>query len=210
MTSGKLQIHSLGLLWLLTTVYIVRVASKTLSSTKRSSTLVIQRPRFAGGLLTIPLDGTVQLIQCSTKEVAHGIIRLQYGPKGKTLVMRAANAFERKKWIAAIVDSLATHRAPNVATPTQTRTWKTVAQAIPRASSPNRVSITQELHATVPRTLHTRLSLHSLDAIKRLADGYDSLAQQWAQVATETRQFNAEISGLRVDPEHRAAHCVVC
>ncbi|KAG6955660.1 hypothetical protein JG688_00011787 [Phytophthora aleatoria] len=161
MTSGKLQIHSLGLLWLLTTVYIVRVASKTLSSTKRSSTLVIQRPRFAGGLLTIPLDGTVQLIQCFTKEVAHGIIRLQYGPKGKTLVMRAANAFERKKWIAAIVDSLATHRASNVATPTQTH-------------------------------------------------GYDSLAQQWAQVATETRQFNAEISGLRVDPEHRAAHCVVC
>ncbi|KAF1775800.1 hypothetical protein GQ600_24581 [Phytophthora cactorum] len=143
---------------LLTTVYIVRVASKTLSSTKRSSTLVIQRPRFAGGLLPIPLDGTVQLIQCSTKEVAHGIIRLQYGPKGKTLVMRAANAFERKKWIATIVDSLATHRAPNVATPTQTRTWKTVAQAIPRASSPNRVSITQELHPTVPdqRLLGTR------------------------------------------------------
>ncbi|KAF1793842.1 hypothetical protein GQ600_23780 [Phytophthora cactorum] len=108
-----------------------------------------------GWSIAIPLDGTVQLIQCSTKEVAHGIIRLQYGPKGKTLVMRAANAFERKKWIATIVDSLATHRAPNVATPTQTRTWKTVAQAIPRASSPNRVSITQELHPTVPGTPHS-------------------------------------------------------
>ncbi|POM62405.1 hypothetical protein PHPALM_28445 [Phytophthora palmivora] len=175
MTSDKLQICSFGLIWLLTTVYIVRVAPMPSTTHKRSSSttfsLILQRPLFAGGLLRIPLNNTVQLIQCSTKDVAQNIIRLQYGPKRKHLAMRKDNAVERKQWITTI-----------------------------------------ERFLTLDPKLSER-SQYSLDAIKRLADGYDSLAQQWSQVATETRQFNADISSLQlrpIDAEHPVVGCSTC
>ncbi|OWY98976.1 hypothetical protein PHMEG_00030113 [Phytophthora megakarya] len=165
-----MQIHSFGLLWLLTTVYIVRVAPMPWTATKHSPSstcsLVLQRPLVAGGLLRIPLNKTVRLLQCPKKDVKRNIIRLQYGPKRKHITMRAANAVERKHCI-------------------------------------------QDARPSGADCANT----YSLDAIKRLADGYDSLAQQWSQVATETKQFNATISSLhlnRIGSEHVAVGCSVC
>ncbi|KAH7481816.1 hypothetical protein KRP22_011218 [Phytophthora ramorum] len=54
------------------------------------------------------------------------------------------------------------------------------------------------------------LGLHSIDAIKRLADGYDNLALKWTQVAAETRQFCAQISSLQpphLAPQSCTIHC---
>ncbi|KAG7375362.1 Mitochondrial fission process protein 1 [Phytophthora pseudosyringae] len=184
--------------------------------------LIIQRPRFAGGLQTIPLDATVELLQGSTKDIAHNIIRLQYGPKGKHLVLRASSSFERKGWVIALVDPLAAHDTSKAAAPPTTRTSKTIPPTTLRASSSTSASpITHGSHQAVSnKTIDDanvaspnvpQPPLNSLDAAKRLAEGYDSLALQWAQVATETRQFNAEISGLqpsRVDSEHCTAPCV--
>ncbi|KAE8880300.1 hypothetical protein PF010_g32317 [Phytophthora fragariae] len=202
MTSGNLQIHFCGLVWLLTSVYIVRVTSKTCAAAKyseaSSSCLIVRRSRFAGGLLTIALDSTVRLIQCSTKDVEHNIIRLQYGRRGKLLVMRAANDVEHKEWITAITSSLSTFQAPKLQAPATSRQSFEVVR---RSSVIAQARYSRALEADDVMPL--RLS-QSLDATKRLADGYDNLAAQWAQVATETRQFSADIASLeppRIDPE---------
>lgn len=52
-----------------------------------------------------------------------------------------------------------------------------------------------------------RLS-QSLDAIKRLVEGYDDVAVQWAQVATETRQFSADIASLQPTPNGARPSCI--
>ncbi|EGZ27660.1 hypothetical protein PHYSODRAFT_293434 [Phytophthora sojae] len=169
MTSGNLQIQFCGLLWLLTSVCIARASSMARAATKDPETsgfaLIIQRSRFAGGLLVIPLDSTVRLTQCFTKDLAQNIIRLQYGRRGKQLVMRAANTVEYKEWTTAIKSSL-----------------------------------TDDVMAP-------RLS-QSLDAIKRLVEGYDDVAVQWAQVATETRQFSADIASLQPTPNGARPSCI--
>jgi hypothetical protein len=103
---------------LLTSVYIVRVASTTWSAAKRCKAgaafaLIIQRPRYAGGVLTVPLD---QLVRCSTKDMAQHIIRLKHGrdANAKQLVLRAASAVEREVWVAAIESALTPRRTPKL------------------------------------------------------------------------------------------------
>ncbi|KAJ8578867.1 hypothetical protein ON010_g333 [Phytophthora cinnamomi] len=182
MTSGNLQIQYCGLLWLLASVYIVR----TKRSEAANVSLIIQRPRIYGGLLAIPLDRTVRLLQCSSKDVERNIIRLQYGRRGRHLIMRAANTVKHKEWITEITYSMATFQTSEV----MSRNSITDQPRFPQASKATSVD-------NLPVTsIPLRLS-QSLDAIKRLADGYDNLAVQWAQVATETRQFSAEIANLQ-------------
>ncbi|KAK1948585.1 hypothetical protein P3T76_000874 [Phytophthora citrophthora] len=85
----------------LSTIYLVRVVSPSASQT--TFNLVVQRPRVAGGTLTIPLNSTVQILSAVRKDrEQHDIIRLQYGAKATHLVMRAVSAHDRKQWIDAI------------------------------------------------------------------------------------------------------------
>lgn len=171
---------------LLANVYVVRVTSTTAAkrSPLASFSLIVQRPHFGGGLLTILLDNTVQLIQCSTKEVAQNIIRLQYGPNGKQLVVRATSQNDRREWIDTITSSLQPPR-----TPYKCASTPCVGKQTYQTANCARVSTAV---AAPP------LSSLTLDAIKKLADGYDQLATQWTHVAKETRQFNVQIAQYAV------------
>ncbi|KAK1948587.1 Mitochondrial fission process protein 1 [Phytophthora citrophthora] len=204
---------------LLAAVSIVRIISTSSTDSNISWTplysLIIQRPRFVGGLLKIPLDVTVQLTQCSTKDIAQNIIRLRYGPKGKHLAMRAANISERKQWITALSNCLTASHAAKSTASSSYRTTKVMGMStnLPKTAT----AIPQGRH-NIWRTLDRAssfseavppLPLYSLDAIKRLAEGYDYLAQQWAQVAMETRQFHVEINGLQ-PPCVASEHTAVC
>ncbi|RQM12185.1 hypothetical protein DD237_002820 [Peronospora effusa] len=113
MTCGKFYVQSCGLFWFLSTVYLVQMAPlKTVwtDSPIQAATLhlIIRRPRIAGGVLTVPIDSTVRLVQCSLKEASHHTIRLRYGrPHRKCLVMRASNSLEYDKWLVGIIRAMA-------------------------------------------------------------------------------------------------------
>ncbi|TDH64785.1 hypothetical protein CCR75_007568 [Bremia lactucae] len=68
--------------------------------------LVIERPRIAGGTLTIALDSTIKFVKCSYKDIKLNIIRLHYGSSRKCLVLRALSSIEREQWMTAIAASI--------------------------------------------------------------------------------------------------------
>ncbi|KAG6623183.1 uncharacterized protein IUM83_06256 [Phytophthora cinnamomi] len=110
----KFQIQSHGIFWFLCPVYLVHIAVPAPSSTRRPSpavfTLVIQRPRIAGGFLTIPLDSTVKLLPCFGTDADRNTIRLQYDStveeQTQSIVMCASSAAEREKWRGAITSAI--------------------------------------------------------------------------------------------------------
>ncbi|GMF20180.1 unnamed protein product [Phytophthora fragariaefolia] len=101
LTSLKWRVHRF-----LSTIYLVRTALPRLPLVKYTTAaafnLIIQRPRIAGGTLTIPLDSTVKIVSGLSKDVAGNVIRLQYGPSNKNLVMRALSPSECGRWLNAI------------------------------------------------------------------------------------------------------------
>ncbi|GMF18998.1 unnamed protein product [Phytophthora lilii] len=136
MACGKFYVQSCGLFWyihnyecvvaecvviltwcvfklfrLLSTVYLVQTALPAFICAKRPTqavfSLIIHRPRIAGGNLTIPIDAAVRLVKCSRREAAYNTIRLRYGETRKCLILRASNSLEREKWLVGIIQSIA-------------------------------------------------------------------------------------------------------
>ncbi|KAI9910612.1 hypothetical protein PsorP6_010366 [Peronosclerospora sorghi] len=108
MTCGKVSVQSCKLLWFPSTVYFVANAQPPprASAPRATYHLVIQRPRVAGGTLTIALDSSVQLVNGFTKDSAYHIIRLQHGAHGQELVMRASSSHERERWLVALTAAM--------------------------------------------------------------------------------------------------------
>ncbi|EGZ27659.1 hypothetical protein PHYSODRAFT_293433 [Phytophthora sojae] len=101
MTCGKFHVQSCSLIWFLSTIYLVRTALPK-RNTEAAFNLVIQRPRVAGGTLTIPLDSTVKIVNDIGSDTARNIIRLEHGSSCKRLVMRASSSVEHERWLYAI------------------------------------------------------------------------------------------------------------
>ncbi|CAI5738965.1 unnamed protein product [Hyaloperonospora brassicae] len=109
MTCGKLLVQSCNLLWFPSTVYLLGAAQPNIAATKDSTAfnLVIQRPRIAGGTLILALDATVKLIrENGMKDTDRHVLRLQYGPSSKHLILRASSAQERQQWLVAIAAAM--------------------------------------------------------------------------------------------------------
>ncbi|KAG2779193.1 hypothetical protein PC129_g23408 [Phytophthora cactorum] len=112
MTCGKLCVQACSLVWVLSTVYLVCTPRAKIASTKHTTqaihNLVVERPRIAGGTLTIPLDSTVKFVKSWSKDIEHNIIRLTHGSNSKNLVLRAPSPQEREQWMTAIASALST------------------------------------------------------------------------------------------------------
>ena len=93
------------------TVYLLCAAQPNIAATKDSTAfnLVIQRPRIAGGTLILALDATVTLVQANgMRDTDRHVLRLQYGPSSKHLILRASSSQERQQWLVAIAAALPT------------------------------------------------------------------------------------------------------
>ena len=177
---------------LLTTSYIVRIVPMASTAAKRSFvhwcplarfSRIDQCVRFAYDLPTVPFVDTVQLIQSGTKAVVQRMSRLPCGSEDRQRVVRRAKHNKQQASADTIDTSLTTPHSPSKCV-SRRRVDK---QVLPMADH-TRVS-----------TIGDALSPPSLphDSAQRLSDGYDLLASQWAQMATETRQFYAHIAKLQ-------------
>lgn len=88
-------------------VYLVCIAQPKLAA-HATFGLIIRRPRIAGGTLTIALDSTVKLVEMTSKDTKHHIIRLQHGSNGNILTMRASSSQEHERWVVAIAAAMST------------------------------------------------------------------------------------------------------
>ncbi|KAL3673981.1 hypothetical protein V7S43_001666 [Phytophthora oleae] len=151
MACGKLEVQSCNLLWFLSTVYLVNITQPKFASAKRTTqmaiNLVVQRPRVAGGTLTIRLDSTVRLVNTG-KDKEHNIIRLQYGSKAKHLAMRAARSHDRKQWSVAL--SAAISQSQQIQKPTKS---SKTSHGVYAASPPAHSSFRRVVRRNIPSAM---------------------------------------------------------
>ncbi|OWZ21126.1 hypothetical protein PHMEG_0004363 [Phytophthora megakarya] len=189
MTCGQLYVQSI-----LSTVYIVCTTQPKPAGIERSKhatlNLVIQRPRVAGKMVTIPLDATVKVATGSSKDAEHNIIRLNYGLSSKKIAVRASSSQERDQWLFKITTALSISQVS--VPPRSNESMKMGSYMSPRKSHPNRskkpsqgrnvvpkvsnsVSATKMQHSIsfvaqltqVPRTTHSAPAHYSLRRMVR-------------------------------------------
>ncbi|KAF4038852.1 hypothetical protein GN244_ATG08832 [Phytophthora infestans] len=114
MTYGKVYVQSCSRLWFLSTVYLACTQQAKFAGSKHATqaiySLVILRPRIAGGTMTIPLNFTVKFAKIRSRDVYYSTIRLTHGSSNKKLVLRASGPQEREQWVAAIAAALSVYR----------------------------------------------------------------------------------------------------
>ncbi|POM67397.1 Hypothetical protein PHPALM_16615 [Phytophthora palmivora] len=164
MTCGKLHVQACNFVWILSTVYLVCTAQPKLAGVENTTqaifNLVIQRPRIAGGTLTIPLDTTVKVVNALSKDTKHHIVRLRYGSKHKKIAMRASSSHECEQWLLAITAALSppqsvkysssTGSSPNLSTNTHTAKDSVKDSKQPQPNRSKKPSQTKTTRRTAP------------------------------------------------------------
>ncbi|ETI43929.1 hypothetical protein F441_11199 [Phytophthora nicotianae CJ01A1] len=171
MATGKVHVQSCGLFWLLSNVYLVHAAlvdTKYPTTTDAVFNLIIRRPRFAGGNLSIPIDSNVRLVKCSRKEAPYNTIRLRYGKTRKCVVIRASDSLEREKWLVGIIQAMAAAQNLGLSSTILDSSTETASET----ASWHQSSPMKEPSARVQ--LEASLTMSSVDTISSSADRLDN------------------------------------
>ncbi|ETI43930.1 hypothetical protein F441_11197 [Phytophthora nicotianae CJ01A1] len=156
MTCGKLYVQSYGLVWFLSTVFLICTPQTKIAGLKHATqavymyNLVIQRPRITGGALRIPLDSTVKFVKNLSSDIERNIIRLTHGPNSKTLVLRASSPQELQQWLAAITAALSTYATNQSAVKAPAKMRMTTIPKIPTTSVPP-FAVSKQHTSTLPQ-----------------------------------------------------------